>query len=741
MSYTQSYNNNQFNDGRMGGRNAAPRQDPRYQNQPGGRSGTYQNVQQASFSPIPITMAQAQTMPLPGAPLIQPGGLIFPPHPDTNKPRPVAQQQQAPAHYNPYQQRVNIEELVQVPPELATFASDPQFQQILLRVKEQTMINYVALNRGANNEVESIRVDAPSRESAQLARGLIETHFKLQSRLKNSEMRLQKVQTDLFSAQGEIASGMMIEFNIDPELVGLVLGKKGARIKQIEQETKVHSINVTGESGRIMVTGPDSASVQRARELLELVEGCVPLESHQIEWLSNKYNSATLNDIKTTSDLIVARVNQEKFTLDIVGTVSAVRNAKFMLPTQMEYVDKQIEIEANERQAREKLSQVRKQYGIKSYGRDGVIGNERTERNERTADRSDRGFDRFGRSDRSDRSDRVVGAGGDRSGAAHSAGDRVDRVDRGGSRAQTQGHDSLLTVGGASSRSSGKAPTTAPPAPHTTHSSSNNNNKNNNNNNNNNNNGAGNSSRSSGRVVSAVTPDANSNKKKATTAAVTPTNSNSTPQQKQQKQQKTAESAAKSDSKGANKSNSTKKTAAREESPLPMLQQVTQPSTNTAASTPATSGAAGTDGRGPRLSRPKKSTTSKANVDEVAKELSAMKVTSPAPDAATSGAAPPAPASEKSSEKTGKNNRRSQKSAAAKTAATPNTVATEATSAGAPVGEAEAAKSKGAESEEPALPKRANNRKKKSTEAAVDADAAAPASVKMENNADSVKSP
>jgi hypothetical protein len=68
-----------------------------------------------------------------------------------------------------------------------------------------------------------------------------------------------------------------------------------------------------------------------------------------------------LDDIRACSDLIVTRVNPEKFTLDIVGTVNAVRNAKFMLATQMEYVDKQIEIEANERQAREKLYEVRKQ--------------------------------------------------------------------------------------------------------------------------------------------------------------------------------------------------------------------------------------------------------------------------------------------------------------------------------------------------------------------------------------------
>lgn len=43
----------------------------------------------------------------------------------------------------------------------------------------------------------------------------------------------------------------------------------------------------------------------------------------------------TTDEIRATSDLIVTRVNKEKFTLDIVGTATAVRNAKFMLPTQV----------------------------------------------------------------------------------------------------------------------------------------------------------------------------------------------------------------------------------------------------------------------------------------------------------------------------------------------------------------------------------------------------------------------
>lgn len=263
--------------------------------------------------------------------------------------------------------RPSVAELVQVPAELAAFAADPKFQQILLRVKEQTLINFISLNRLADDFVESVAIDAPSREAAQLARNLIETHLKLQLKVKAAESRLLRVQTDLFSTQGEIASGQMVEFMIPSDLIGLVIGKKGARIKQIESDTGVTSINVR-DNGHIMIYGPDSASVQRAREQLELREEALALASvEQADWLANKANLSTVADLKTAAGLILARVSRTEGAapaLEVVGTSSAVTMARYLLATQLEYVDKQIEIEANEREARDKLFAVRKQYGL-----------------------------------------------------------------------------------------------------------------------------------------------------------------------------------------------------------------------------------------------------------------------------------------------------------------------------------------------------------------------------------------
>jgi hypothetical protein len=46
-----------------------------------------------------------------------------------------------------------------------------------------------------------------------------------------------------------MASGMIVDFTIDPDLVGIAIGKKGARIKQVEKDSGVTSVNVDGKSG------------------------------------------------------------------------------------------------------------------------------------------------------------------------------------------------------------------------------------------------------------------------------------------------------------------------------------------------------------------------------------------------------------------------------------------------------------------------------------------------------------
>jgi hypothetical protein len=115
-------------------------------------------------------------------------------------------------------------------------------------VKEQSNINTINVNQ-VDSIATSIFIDAPTAESALIARQLIEIHFKQQLKLIVAEEKLHRTENDLFLAQGEMASGHMVEFTINQSLIGIIIGKKGVRIKQIESESGVKNIFVEPNGG------------------------------------------------------------------------------------------------------------------------------------------------------------------------------------------------------------------------------------------------------------------------------------------------------------------------------------------------------------------------------------------------------------------------------------------------------------------------------------------------------------
>ena len=48
-----------------------------------------------------------------------------------------------------------------------------------------------------------------------------------------------------------MASGQRIEFNVPQDLIGLIIGKKGARIQEVQAETGVHDILIDGNTGMV----------------------------------------------------------------------------------------------------------------------------------------------------------------------------------------------------------------------------------------------------------------------------------------------------------------------------------------------------------------------------------------------------------------------------------------------------------------------------------------------------------
>ena len=161
-----------------------------------------------------------------------------------------------------------------------TYVTDPKFSSVLLKVKDQTGVNSLFVDKSDPNFI-SINIDGKNGECTLHAKQLLELKFKHQQKLFATENRLRKTQEELFSTQGNVASGLIVEFEVPTDCIGLIIGKKGMRIRQIEEETGVQSIKVndnehTGK-GRVVIVGKDTASVKRARELMEVNQ-----ESHNI---------------------------------------------------------------------------------------------------------------------------------------------------------------------------------------------------------------------------------------------------------------------------------------------------------------------------------------------------------------------------------------------------------------------------------------------------------------------------
>lgn len=117
------------------------------------------------------------------------------------------------------------------------------------------------------------------------------------------------MQENLFEVQGEVASGQRIEFTVPSELIGLIIGKKGSRIQEVEEETGVTDIHIDGETGRsqsfdlklpslihhragrVTIIGPSPMAVQKARELMDVAEENYNLDPSVVPHLQRDYSS------------------------------------------------------------------------------------------------------------------------------------------------------------------------------------------------------------------------------------------------------------------------------------------------------------------------------------------------------------------------------------------------------------------------------------------------------------------
>jgi hypothetical protein len=148
----------------------------------------------------------------------------------------------------------------------------PPLQDVAAQVVQQTGVGHVRFqSRDGHTVAEITGMDRDAVYKAAIVMGM---HLEAQAgfaELRKKEARLRNQERLL---EDEKASGLRVEFPVPSEVLGLVIGKGGANIDRVTEESGVDKIAVDSESDPCMVRikGATREAVSKARRMLECVD-------------------------------------------------------------------------------------------------------------------------------------------------------------------------------------------------------------------------------------------------------------------------------------------------------------------------------------------------------------------------------------------------------------------------------------------------------------------------------------
>lgn len=275
-----------------------------------------------------------------------------------------------------------VQELIPIPPKLASWANGNELLHCLFKAKKSlggsTILETIREGDDPSGAVTHIMVEAPSTETAKLARSLLQMSFKNEERISQTRDRRASLEDELYSAQGALAAGTVVEFAVKDDLLGLMIGKQGARIKRIQEEFDVKQIKVVGDE-KVIIVGTDHKSAEEARRELEIFEETVDLDDLAFKGIEGDLRS--LQEIKSTSNVLVASLLRAENAVRLIGTAQSMYQAKVLLEHQLGFARTQNDERDRERETRARLQQFTSSTGFPIAagrgGRDGDRGGER----------------------------------------------------------------------------------------------------------------------------------------------------------------------------------------------------------------------------------------------------------------------------------------------------------------------------------------------------------------------------
>lgn len=159
-------------------------------------------------------------------------------------------------------------------------------------------------------------------------------HFRDMARI-HSEREV--LATQLESRRAMRDKGVRVEFPVERDLIGLVVGKGGKTIAETKKATGVELIEVDQSGPKVVIIGATQEAVDRARDRLEFVTQRVPVRPEQIGWLIGRGGS-NFRELQEKTKITRLNVDKSSNTVILVGTLTAVAAAQLYIDTHLECV-------------------------------------------------------------------------------------------------------------------------------------------------------------------------------------------------------------------------------------------------------------------------------------------------------------------------------------------------------------------------------------------------------------------
>jgi len=203
---------------------------------------------------------------------------------------------------------------------------------VVAAVKEKAQLLAVTVEKG-RPQIKLIG----SSKSITMGKMLIDLHMKHHGDMARLHSEREVLATKLETKRALRQNGVRVEFPVDRELIGLVVGKGGKNISEAKKATGVEAIEVDQAGPKVVIYGATQEAVDAARERLEFVTESVPVKSKQIGWLIGKGGS-NVRELQESTKVTRVNLNKNSSTVVLVGTLTAVAAARLYIDTHLEYL-------------------------------------------------------------------------------------------------------------------------------------------------------------------------------------------------------------------------------------------------------------------------------------------------------------------------------------------------------------------------------------------------------------------